>query len=416
MARAPLAASLQSVRRLAVTKQHLQGKLPSRVTTEKILSVVRDLAYVQWDPVGIVAPSHQLSLWARLGQFQPAQLERLLWEEKKLLEHWTPIASLVLAEDFPMYHALMSRYPASFSGSWGAQGAQARKFLAENTPLQRRMLDALRERPLQLGEFADHLRTKRKAGEWGFGSDVSQMLFHLQMSGKVMVVGHQGNQNLWGLSDRFLPSWVESGGLSWAEFEREAAQRAIRALGTASPGEIHYYFVRGRYRHLERTLKGLQEDGSIHRVCVEEFGAKDERYIHDRDLPLLDAVDSKTWQSRMSLLPPFDNMVINQARAKWIFGFDYVREQFLPREKRKFGTYVLPILWGDRFIGRIDPRLDRTSGVLAIQAVHAEAGAPMDRETAHEIRATIALLAGFLGVRRVTYTSRVPEGWKGGLH
>jgi uncharacterized protein len=415
MSRDPLTTSLQSARRLAVTKQHLAGPLPARATPGTLLSIVRDLAYVQWDPVSTVAPSHILSFWSRLGEFRPSDLRKLLWSEKKLLLHWTPFASLVRTEDYPLFHSLMSRYPESLSSSWGTQRTLAKKFLTEHSGLRRKILTELRKGPRQVGQFEDHARTTRNEGQWYAGSDVALMLFHLLMSGEVMVVGQEGNRNLWGLSEQFLPDWVDLTVPSAEEAEREAAQRAIRALGTATPREITYYFVRGRYQDLPATLGRLQEDSTIHRVNVEGMGRRDERYIHEQDVPLLESMDTAAWQPRMSLLPPFDNMICSQGRTRKLFGFDYVREQFLPKEKRRFGTYVLPILWGENFIGRIDPRLDKARGELVINAVHAEPNAPVDRDVAADIGETIARLGTFLGASRVTYTSHVPELWKSAL-
>jgi uncharacterized protein len=411
----PILASLESVRRLMVTKQHLAGRLPKRVTRSRIVSLVRDLPYVQWDPVTIVAPSHVISLWSRLGDFRLSDLERLLWQEKRLFLHWTPIASIVATEDYPLYASLMSRYPESLGSGWGAQKAWVRKFLAEHSDLRRKVLDALENGPLKLGQFEDHARTKRSDGDWNPGSDVEALLYLLLMRGEVMVVGHQGNQNIWGRSDQFLPSWTVRKELSEEEFEREAAQRALRALGTATPAEIKYYFPRGRYLNLRATLTRLAEESTIHRVKVPELRNPDERYIHDRDVALMESMDTSAWQPRMSLLPPFDGMVSDPARARRLFGFDYVREQFLPKDRRRFGTYVLPILWGDRFIGRIDPRLDKASGTLVINSVHAESGAPRGREVAAAVAATIARFADFLGAREVRYTARVPGAWRNSL-
>ena len=102
----------------------------------------------------------------------------------------------------------------------------------------------------------------------------------------------------------------------------------------------------------------------------------------------------------MSLLPPFDNMLRQHAL---VFGFEYVREQFLPKVKRRFGTYVLPILWGERFIGRIDPRLDRKNERLVVNSVHAEPGAPGGREISSMVGETIEKLADFAGAREVEY-------------
>jgi uncharacterized protein YcaQ len=415
MSRDPLRTTLESARRLTVTRQHLAGRLAPKPSRSAILSVVRDVAFVQWDPVNVVAPSHLLSLWSRLGDFRRSDLERLLWQEKKLFEHWTPAASLVLTEDYPLYHSLMGRYPESLSTSWGKQRERAKKFLAENAELRKKLLKQLRKGPLQSSQLEDLPGTKRSGEGWSFGSDASLMLFHLVMSGDVMVVGHEGTRNIWGLSEGFLPGWSERRPLSEEDAEREAAQRAIRALGTATPSEINFYFVRGRYQNLRATLARLEEESAIHRIHVEALDEREARYIHRRDVALLGSLSGSDWEPRMSLLPPFDNMLGNSARTSRLFGFDYVREQFLPKEKRRFGTYVLPILWGEKFVGRIDPRLDSRSGELVINAVHAEEGATEDPALASEIAGTIARLATFVGARKVIYTSRVPRAWKSEL-
>ena len=98
-----------------------------------------------------------------------------------------------------------------------------------------------------------------------------------------------------------------------------------------------------------------------------------------------------------------------------MFGFEYVREQFLPKEKRRYGTYVLPILWGERFIGRIDPRLDRKSGRLVINSVHAEPGAPGGKEISSMVAETIEGLADFVGAKEVEYQGHIPSAWKSAL-
>jgi len=410
-----LSISLTGARRLNIVQQHLAGRLPSKVTAEAMLGVVRDLGYVQWDPVTVVAPSHLLSFWARLGEFPTELLERLLWRDKTLFEHWTPMASLVLTEDYPLYLSLMERYPESLTRSWGNHRDAAKRFLSAQTDLRKKVLRELKKGPRTVGQFRDHRTTKRNDGEWGSASDVSLMLFHLLMRGEVMVVGHDGPQNLWGLSERFLPDWVERRALSAEEAERAAAQRAIRALGTASPREITLYFPRGRYMDLKGTLARLEAESLIHRVKVDGWEGRDERYIHHRDLLLLESLEGSRFEPRVSLLPPFDNLLYSQARGQRLFGFDYIREQFLPREKRRFGTYVLPIVWGERLIGRIDPRLDKESRTLIVNAVHAEPGAPSERDVAEKIDDAVASLARFIGARKVRYPSRVPAEWRSAL-
>ncbi len=410
-----ISTSLGSVRRLAVTRQHLAGERPAKASREDLVALVRDLAFVQWDPISIVAPSHVISLWSRLGSLQLLDLDRLLWDEKRLFLTWTPIASIVPTDDYPLHYSLMRRYPDSLSDSWGAQRERARRFLAQHKALRKAMLGELKGGPLLLAQFNHYVRTKRNADGWTSGSDVSLMLSYLQMTGDVMVVGHRGNQNVWGLSEDFLPEWVEKRELSEDEFERVAAQRAIRAQGTASPREIHYYFVRGRYLNLKRTLKELEAESAIHRVHVTEFGARDERYIHHQDIPLLESMDSDAWQPRVSLLSPFDNLICSRERTNRLLGFDYVHEQFLPQSKRKYGTYVLPLLRGDRIVGRIDPRMDGVNQRLSINSVHAEPGAPKSKEAATEIGETIGRFAEFLGAKEVVYPARIPAAWKRAL-
>lgn len=411
---APVPVSLTAARRFAVTRQRLAGAR-RRASGEEILALVRELCFVQWDPVTIVAPSHLLSLWARLEGLRPSTLERLLWKDRTLFEHWTPIASLVLTEDYPIYRSLMRRYPDSLSRSWGSHRERAREFLDRHAALRRKVLAALAEGPRTVGGFKEHAGTRRDDGEWTYDSDLARMLFELVMTGDVMVVGHEGNQNLWGLTSSFLPRSALRAALAPEEFERTAARRALAALGPATPAEINYYFVRGRYDDLRGTLRRLESEGVVERVVVEGTKPREERYLLARDLAQLTAIEHAPWRPRVALLPPFDNMLGHSLRAHRLFGFDYVREQFLPAGKRRFGTYVLPILSGERFIGRIDPRLDKGRGVLVVNAVHAEPGAPDGAEIGEAIAAEIARLAEFVGAREVAYPARVPSIWKRAL-
>lgn len=406
-----ISTSVQGAKRLAITKQHLGGKL-GRASTRTIMSVVHDIGCIQLDPVNVVAPSHIIVLWSRVGNFRMADLEKLLWDEKRLFEYWAHQSSIVTTEDYPLYYSMMRRYPESFPKPWGAQWKdKVGRWLTGHTELRRTVLRELQKGPLLLGQFEDHARTRRGGSGWSSGSDVSTMLFHLQMSGEVMVVGHQGNQKLWGLTEDFLPSWAEKTELTEEEIEHEAVQRAIRALGIASSSEIAYHFLRGRYRNLQRTLARLQEESVIHRVLVAGLD-EDVRYIHDLDTRLLQSLDSDEWEPRVSLLSPFDNLICDRGRTKRLFAFDYVSEIYVPQNKRKFGYYVLPILLGDRFVGRIDPRMDRRNEKLLINSVHAERLAPDEKVDPSMIGKKIEQLADFLGAKEVVYTGRVPSAWR----
>jgi uncharacterized protein len=407
--------SAEAARRLVVARQHLAGKLPSKATREHILSAVRDMTFVQWDPIVVVAPSHVLSLWNRVGDFRLSDLDGLLWDEKRLFLHWVNFtASIVLTEDYPLYYSMMRRYPESIGKSWGSRKPITRKFLADHKALGESILSQLRNGPRQVNHFAEYA-PKKSADGWSFGSEVSTMLFHLEMSGEVMVAGHQGNRNIWALSKTFLPRWAEKKELTEEEVECSAAQKAIRALGTASPREINYYFPRGRYQNLKKSLDSLEKDSLIHRVRIAELPEKDKRYVHDQDVKSLESIEDDDWEPRVSLLPPFDNLICGRERTNRIFGFDYNHEMFLPKQKRKYGYYVLPILWEDRLIGRIDPVLEKNKERLIVNSVHAEPGAPADKQVLAKIAEKIEQLGEFLGAKEVVYAARVPKAWRSSL-
>ena len=146
-------------------------------------------------------------------------------------------------------------------------------------------------------------------------------------------------------------------------------------------------------------------------MSVQGAPDKQDRYIHDRDLPLLLDLGSAGWEPRTTLLSPFDNLICDRNRTEVVFDFRFRFEAYVPKHKREYGPYVLPVLHGDRLIARVDPLLDRKRGRLIINAVHAESRAPKDKDTAREIADSIQQLSEFLGSKEIVYSSRVPDFW-----
>jgi uncharacterized protein YcaQ len=411
--------TLENARRLAVAKQHLAGKRSERPSSDEILELIRNLGCLQLDPISAVAPSHLIVLWSRLGAFDTSELDKLLWSEKKLFEYWAHQASIVLMEDYPLYYYMMRGYPDVFLRSLGpVWRARVKKWLGKNSDLRDYVLTELKQKgPLLSRQFEDKTRAKPRGFGWSSWSDVSRMLSHLYFKGEVMVVGRLGKQKLWDISERFLPSWVPRKELSEQEVQYEAVQRSLRALGTANESEISWHFLRGRYRNLKDTLKQLEAESKIQTVDIADGPlGKGARYIHSRDLQLLDELDSGNWEPRVSLLSPFDNLFCDRARTKLLFNFDYTIEIYTPQNKRKYGYYVLPILYGDKFIGRIDPLMDRKNEKLLIKAVYAEPDAPKNKDVSREIRDSVEQLSEFLGAKEIVYSRKVPRYWHSHLH
>jgi uncharacterized protein YcaQ len=405
----PLIISPTVTRRLALLKQRLAGPMPAAVA-DGLMEVVRDLGCLQLDPIGVVARSHQLVLFSRVGQYDLAHLDQLLWQERRLFEYWAHCASIVPTEDYPIHNLMMRGYPNGDS----AWSKRTRAWLKRNQKLKRHILAQLRRHgPMLSRELEEAGQDPKRwvSTGWTSGRNISSMLDYLWMSGQIMVAGRQGIQKVWDLAERMLPDWTPRDRLTEREVVRRAAQRSLRALGVATPRQIQYHFTRGRYPDLKNVLAELVQGQRIREVEIRDLPG--EWYVHTDDCSLITDLQSD-WSPRTTLLSPFDNLICDRKRTQQLFDFDYTVEIYVPEAKRKYGYYVLPILHGDRLIGRIDPEMDREHGRLMVNAVYAEADAP--KAAGRAVAGAIEDLAAFLGAKEIRYNRRrVPAIWKRAL-
>jgi uncharacterized protein len=381
------------------------------------MEVARDLGYLQLDPIRVVERSHLLVLWSRLGQFDPADLDALQWQERRLFEYWAHAASIVPTEDYPIHNLLMRRYPRPRPGE-SIHRVRTRAWIEENRALRRSILTQLRaEGPLPLRAFEDRAVQGWRSTGWTSGRNVERMLDILWTQGKVVVAGRSGIQKLFALADGWFPEWTPRRPISEREVIRRAAQRSLRALGVATARHIKNHFTAGRYRSLPQVLAQLEREGLIEQVHVVEdgTGSPGQWFVHAEDLPLIEGLQAGEWAPRTTMLSPFDNLIIDRARTESLFGFRYRMEIYVPKEKRQYGYYVLPILHGDRLIGLVDPLMDRKRGTLVVNAVHADADAPTSLTAGRSIASAIEDLAKFLGAQDVEYRGPVPAAWRKAL-
>jgi hypothetical protein len=255
-------------------------------------------------------------LWSRLGDHDPNELDRLLWEERKLVE-WH--AFIYPIEDLPLLRARMRRrkHARAFRYAWERRGAE---FLKENAGFRRYVLRELEQRGPLLGrELEDRSAREREKHPWWGARDVGIMLELLQVRGDIAIVGRRGKQRLWDLAARWYPPETER--VSFAEAERAFEEKRWRAAGV-------------------RLVNG-------------------EWHAHP------DAVDEPVGD-RATLLSPFDRLIHDRTRTEALFGFRYRLEMYVPKAKREFGYYVLPILVGDRIVGRAEPVFDPKTGSLDV--------------------------------------------------
>jgi uncharacterized protein len=383
--------SLTQARRLAVRAQHLAGppKPQAGDGIDGMRQVLRGLRVLQIDPVNVVARSHLLVLWSRLGPFDRDDLDTLLWRERWLFEYWAHAASIVLTEDYPIHRDRMRDWRV-------ASERPRRNWMAANEDFRRYVLDRLRDAgPLPGEALEDRAAVSWVSSGWTHGRNVDRMLDTLWQQGVITVAGRDGLRRLWGLAES-----PEAEDLPRNEVVTRAAEHALRALGVARARDVERHFTIGRYPGLD-----LERVSWARPVRVE--GGSEQWWVHRDRLALLD----EDWQPRTTLLSPFDNLICDRDRTERLWGFVFRNEMYVPKHKRQFGHYVMPVLSGERLIGRVAPRLDRRRGVLAIEGLFAEDGfgeqmlAGEAAPPGGPVATAIESLAAFGGAGAVSYPS-----------
>jgi uncharacterized protein len=408
---APRPVDIAVARRMAVALQRLAGPRPA-VAADGIMQVARAINCLQLDPISVVAHSHELVLWSRLGAYDRAALDRLLWSERRLFEYWAHGASIVLIEDYPIHRRLMRWYRTGGT----VRSRRVLEWVENNRALRRSILSRLRrDGPLPTRSLEDTSDVGWRSGGWTNERNVDQMLDALWTQGLVMIAARQGGRKLWDLAERCLPDSTPRDRLGDVQTTRRAAELSLRSLGVATTKNIRDNFTVGLYPGLERVLADLERRGSIIRISVIDAGVPlpGAWFVHGDDVELLDRIEAGEWEPRTTMLSPFDNLIRDRARMEALFGFDYRMEIYVPKPKRRWGYYVLPVLDGDRLIGRVDPQLDRAGGRLIVNAVHAEDDVPA--RSGRSVRECLEELAGFLGAAEIEFAGPVPSPWERSL-
>ena len=300
--------SAEEARRIAVRAQALDGSATG------VLETVRRLGFLQIDVVQPVERPQHLVLFSRLGPgYDRAELDRLLWEDRALFE-WD--AFIYPIEDLPLVRARIRNFRRSRrykSERW------AHEFLTANRAFRRYILRELeRNGPMLSRDFEDRSVGETRDHRWWGPRMVGLMLLSLHLYGEIAIVGRKGGERLWDLASRW---WPETETISVPAGERIRVERRFRTQGVR--------LVNGQW----------------------------ERHPDAADGPVPD---------RAVLLSPFDRLVYDRDRAEALWDFRYRLEMFVPPVKRKYGYYVLPLLVGDRVVGRAEPKFDRKTGVLEL--------------------------------------------------
>ena len=415
----PLKVSLKAARRLAIRKQLLDShaRLGSDSGKQAIRKVLEALRCVQIDPIRAVERTELLVLWSRLGNFDPGQLNELLYTDRLLFENWAHCASICLMDDYPLFHHRMQGFAATSE----TDGSRTARWVKENGALLAQIRKEFRTRgPLASQDITvDVPHVPWHSTGWTSGRSVPRMLDHLFFRGELMVAQRSGNRKVWHLTEEFLPPWADRTPMDPDAFCHRAVQLALKALGTGTARDIRHHFMRHAYPDLESVLASLAAEGTI--LPVELADAENRAVpgswmVHAEDAGMLQHLENDSnWQGRTMLLSPFDNLICDRRRNLPLFNFNFTIEIYVPAAKRRYGYYVLPILAGDSVLGRVDTEMDRKRNELHFRALFPEEGRERDLHLAEGLARTMQDLGTFLGAGSVKLGRRMPVKWRQAL-
>jgi uncharacterized protein len=343
-------------RRIAVRAQLLDAPRPT-----DLVEVVQQLTLLQIDPTAAIAPSADLVAWSRLGStYEPARMQQALEEDRTLFEHNALIRPM---SDIGLYLAGAAEWP-----SYDKQ----RDWLRDNDRFRRDILELLRSSgPLTSRDVPDTCVVPWASTGWTNDRNVTQMLEFLMMRGEVAIAGRVGRERVWDVPERVYPADVVIPSVD--EAERAKNERRLASLGIA----------RQKARKMPMEPVHVGEAGEP--AVVE--GTKGEWRVDPAAL-------GEDFEGRTALLSPFDRLVHDRVRTEELFDFEYTLEMYKPAAKRRWAYFALPILHGDRLVGKLDAKADRKASVLRVHAIHEDVRFP--RAMTKAVQAEVEDLASWL--------------------
>ena len=368
---------LAAVRALALHTQGLAEPTPRRKPSiDDVYSTVERVGWVQIDTLQVVRRAQYLTLWSRLGTYDPDHLDSLLFDggstspdnNRRLFEYWTHAACIIPLTQYRHVIPLMRRR-GSGRGGWH------RKWAAD--PENRKFVRSVLERVQAEGAArpADFRTEKKAPGSW-WNWDYSKIaLEYLYDIGELAISNRVNFQRIYDVRDRVLPQWVDLNEPTESEALAHLLEISMKAFGVCAPVQVGDYF------HMKRTeskpiIESLIADGvfvPIRATLADR--AEHDLLVHRDNLPLLDrAADSDLKPRRTTFLNPFDSLFWAKGRDMSFWKFEQVLECYKREPDRIWGYFCLPILDRDRLVGRFDPKLERRTGVLRLKNIYLEPG------------------------------------------
>jgi len=370
--------SLSELRTLALHTQQLtipSGQGPGS-TSDNIYQVVESLGCVQIDTLQMVQRSHYLVMWSRLGCYDPVGFDRLIYnpQYRRLFEGWQHAASIIPLIDYryQMPHQRQLREgPHPWFQNWKEQPG--------NIELMQIVLERIRQEGALKGADFEYHGPKR--GSWWDWKPAKTALEFRYAYGDLMITSRANFQRVYDLTERVLPAWVDTKEPTLDERNRHWIEQGVRASGVCQPAQAGDYCWMKR-GNIKPYVEALIREGTFVQIEADLTTQKQATLIiHKDNLPLLEqCADRAILPERTTFLSPFDNLFWVRGRDEQLWGFRNVLEAYKPAPKRTWGYFCLPILHGERLVGRFDPKLERQNNTLRLKSLYLEEGVEPDEE------------------------------------
>ncbi|WP_018996324.1 winged helix-turn-helix domain-containing protein [Hirschia maritima] len=344
------------------------------------------MGFVQLDTIQVVARAHHHILWSRNQNYREPMLDKLLRDERKVFEHFTHDASVIPMEFYPFWTRQFERLEKQ-TRRWGWHEA-----LPNMNELKKRIQS---EGPLSTKAFDTKITGQKKM--WSRPPH-KLALDYLWYSGELTTSHRENFTKFYGLAKSVIPHHFISQTVADKEQIAWLCRNALDRLAFASEGEIQRFWDAVDLSEVKKW--SAKSSSSLMPVSVE---GKDGIW---RDVYAPIDIETRienlsSTNNRLRIINPFDPAIRDRKRLKYLFGFDYTIEMFVPAKKRQWGYYVYPLLEGDRFIGRIEIKADRKSNALRILNLWSESNLKWSKSRTQRLNAELNRIARFIGISNV---------------
>jgi uncharacterized protein YcaQ len=346
--------SIEQARKLVLHSQQLPPSAAKGTALSATLAAIQHLSYIQIDTISVIQRAHHHTLWNRNPRYKLAHLDQLL-EQKQVVEYWSHAAAYLPMQD---YRFSLFRKDAI------ARGEQ-NHWYQRDEKMMRYVLDRIAaEGPLMAKDFEYH---GKKIADWG-SKPAKQALEYLFMQGDLMVPKRNNFHKVYDLTERVLTAEINTQSPTPEEHIDFLILSYLRANGVAKINEC-FHLIKQNKPLIQNRIDILLENNEVIELQLKIAGSN-HRYLM---LPESKSLLEKPLTQRiLKILSPFDNLLIQRKRMADLFSFDYQIECYVPKQKRLYGYFVLPLLWGGRFAGRLDCKADRKTGILNLHNVFIE--------------------------------------------